>query len=55
MHDAFAIAAASTPIVKFKDAFGSGSECDVNVNDLGGWSVSILLELLALMRVVNPS
>jgi hypothetical protein len=35
-RDVQGIPAASTPIVKFRDANG-GFDCDINVNDLGGW------------------
>jgi len=36
MRETFAIVSATTPIVKFKDP-SAKMECDVNVNDLGGW------------------
>lgn len=36
MLDTFAVVSATTPIVKFVDPAG-GLDCDVNVNDLGGW------------------
>jgi DNA polymerase sigma len=37
--EVFGIYNASTPIAKFKDPTRPGIEVDVNVNDLGGWSV----------------
>ena len=40
MRGAQAILGASTPIVKFTDE-SHGVECDVNVNDLGGWCVQL--------------
>lgn len=35
-RDVQGIPAATTPIVKFRDAAGD-FDCDINVNDLGGW------------------
>ena len=38
LRNAVAITGATTPIVKFKSIDGDGIlECDLNVNDLGGW------------------
>ncbi|ORY28462.1 hypothetical protein BCR39DRAFT_202078 [Naematelia encephala] len=42
MVDCLPIVHASTPIIKFKDA-SNGQECDLNVNDLGGWYNSSLI------------
>ncbi|WWC70744.1 uncharacterized protein I206_104695 [Kwoniella pini CBS 10737] len=42
MREVQPIAAASTPIVKFKDTQGV-IECDINMNDLGGWYNSSLI------------
>ncbi|WWC62545.1 uncharacterized protein I303_105141 [Kwoniella dejecticola CBS 10117] len=42
MREVQPIAAASTPIVKFKDPQGI-IECDINMNDLGGWYNSSLI------------
>ena len=38
------IIGASTPIIKFEDENGK-RECDMNVNDLGGWYVTPALIL----------
>ncbi|WVR06353.1 hypothetical protein IAU60_003384 [Kwoniella sp. DSM 27419] len=37
------IPAASTPIVKFVDSGSEALDCDINVNDLGGWYNSSLI------------
>ncbi|WVW84643.1 hypothetical protein I302_106677 [Kwoniella bestiolae CBS 10118] len=42
MREVQPIPSASTPIVKFKDPTGK-MECDINVNDLGGWYNSSLI------------
>ncbi|OCF54937.1 hypothetical protein L486_07593 [Kwoniella mangroviensis CBS 10435] len=42
MREVQPIPGASTPIVKFKDPTGK-MECDINVNDLGGWYNSSLI------------
>jgi hypothetical protein len=37
MTDVFGIYNANTPIVKFVPPGREREECDINVNDLGGW------------------
>lgn len=42
MRETMPIISATTPIVKFKESSGR-MECDINVNDLGGWYNSSLI------------